>query len=205
MGDVNNLLGHWGYFAIFVFVVAGNMGLPVPEETILVVAGYMVWRGKLRLPIVLLVGIVSAATGDNLGYWLGRRYGRDALRRHAQWILGNPDRLETMQAFVARHGPVGVFLARFLPGLRFMAGPLAGVLGLRFLSFLVANLLGAISYVPLAVGAGYAVGYGLGEYVERARRVAGDVEHIVVAAALAASLGLIGWRAIKSKCNRQRS
>ena len=58
---------HWGYAAIFAVVVLGNVGLPVPEETVLTLAGYLVWRGDLRLWLVLIVGIVSASVGDNVG------------------------------------------------------------------------------------------------------------------------------------------
>src|SRR6266508_2521457 len=164
------------------------------EETVLALAGYLVWRGELSLAAVLVVGVVSAVVGDNLGYWLGRRYGRTALPRYARWVLGHPERLQPMEAFVARRGPFAVFVARFIPGIRFMAGPLAGGLGLRFLPFLAANVLGAPVYVPVAVAAGYAVGYGLGSYVERLHRVAGQVEYIVLIVALATALGLIGWR-----------
>ena len=73
MLDLGQLISHWGYLAIFLFVILGNLGLPAPEESILVLAGYLVWQGKLRLPLVLAVGILSAIAGDNLGYWIGRR------------------------------------------------------------------------------------------------------------------------------------
>ncbi|HYB44493.1 MAG TPA: DedA family protein [Candidatus Methylomirabilis sp.] len=197
MTDLPQLIGHWGYLAIFVVVVLGNIGLPLPEETVLALAGYLVWLGELNFLAVLLVGVISAVAGDNLGYWLGRRYGRTALPRYARWVLGHPERLGAMEAFVERRGPFAVFVARFVPGIRFMAGPLAGGLGMRFLPFFLANVLGALVYVPVAVGAGYAFGYGLGEYVERLRRVVGQVEYVVVLIALAAALGLIGWRIIQ--------
>jgi len=63
-----------------------------------------------------------------------------------------------MRRFVARYGAIGVFLGRFFPGLRFMAGPLAGASGLGFHSFVVANVLGAAVFVPYGIGLGYAVG-----------------------------------------------
>lgn len=194
MSDLHQFVGHWGYTAIFVVVVLGNVGLPVPEETILALAGYLVWRGKLRLSLVLAVGIVSAVVGDNFGYWLGRRYGQEALPRYARWVLGHPERLGAMEAFVLRRGPVAVFVARFVPGVRFAAGPLAGALGMRFSSFLAANVAGAALYVPVVVGAGYAVGYGFGAYVERLRYVAGEVERIVILVVLAGILALVAVR-----------
>ncbi len=198
MNDLHQFVGHWGYPAIFVVVVLGNVGLPVPEETILALAGYLVWRGKLRLSLVLAVGIVSAIVGDNLGYWLGRRYGQVALPRYARWVLGHPERLDAMKAFVARRGPVAVFVARFVPGVRFTAGPLAGALGLPFPSFLLANVAGAVVYVPVVVGAGLAVGYGLGAYVERLRYLVGEVERTVMLVVLAGILAVVAVRIIQA-------
>ncbi len=203
MPDLGQLIGHWGYLAIFLFVVLGNLGLPVPEETILALSGYLVWRGDLRLPLVLGVGILSAAAGDNLGYWIGRKYGRDAVERYGRLVLVRPGRLDSVGRFVTRYGAFGVFAARFVPGLRFLAGPLAGAVGLRPLPFLVANMLGAAIYVPYAVGLGYAVGYGLGGYVERLRQAAGAIEHLVLGGAILLTLALLARRAMRAARERK--
>ena len=111
MPDLGVLLEHWGYLAIFLVVILGNVGLPVPEETILALAGYLVWRGQLRLVLVVAVGILSAAVGDNLGYWFGRRYGRGAIERYGQRALLPPERMEKVWRFVSRYGPRAVFAA----------------------------------------------------------------------------------------------
>ena len=60
MSDLGELIAHWGYGAIFLAVVLRNVGLPVPEETILALAGYLAWQRRLRLPAGLAVGFVSA-------------------------------------------------------------------------------------------------------------------------------------------------
>ena len=75
-----------------------------------------------------------------------------------------------------------------------MAGPLAGSTGLGPLRFFIANLLGAVVYVPIAVGAGYAIGYGLGDRIEGLRRFTGGAEHVLLAAIAVAALGLWLWR-----------
>lgn len=104
MPDLNERIGHWGHLAIFLVVVLGDVGLAVPEETILALAGHLVRRGRLWLSLVLAVGIVSAAAGDNLGYWMGHRYGREAIEGYGHWVPVTPERLDSMRRFVARHG-----------------------------------------------------------------------------------------------------
>ncbi len=198
MNDPGWLLENWGYIAIFAVVILGNMGLPIPEETILILAGYLVWEGKLRLPLVLGVGVVSAILGDNLGYWLGRKFGRRTVERYERWIFVTPERLDATQRIVARYGPLAVFAARFIPGVRFLAGPVAGITGVRPLPFIVANVLGASLYVPASVGIGYAVGLGLGDYLARLGKAAWQLEHIVLIFALCVTVVLLLWRALRA-------
>jgi membrane protein DedA with SNARE-associated domain len=180
MPDLSELLGHWGYWGIFVVVVLGNLGLPVPEESVLALAGYLVHEGRMRLPLTLAVGIVSAAVGDNVGYWIGRRLGRPALERYGARIGVTHARMEAIARFVSRYGAPGVFAARFVPGVRVMAGPLAGAGGMPALHFVAANLLGALVYVPYAVGIGYALAYGLSPWLHRAEHVVGKIEHVAL-------------------------
>jgi len=203
MPELGHLIEHWGYLAIFVFVVLGNLGVPVPEESILVLAGYLVWQGDLRLPLVLLVGILSAIAGDNLGYWIGRRYGQEAIERYGRWVLLTPARLDATRRFVTRYGAFGVFAARFIAGLRFMAGPLAGSTGLPPLAFVAANALGAVVYVPTMVAAGYGVAYGLGDYLKGFERIMGKVEHVVLIGAIIGTLAFLGWRALRAARDRR--
>src|SRR5262249_60469157 len=110
--DPGTAVSHWGYGAVFALVILGNAGVPVPEEMVLVVAGFLVWRGQLRLDLVLAVGIVSAGVGDNLGYWLGRRFGRGGRQPPAPWSPGPPERGGAMEPLVERRGARGGVLLR---------------------------------------------------------------------------------------------
>lgn len=188
MPDLGHLVAQWGYPGIVVIVLLGNVGVPVPEETTLIVAGYLVWQGHLRLSIVLVVAVVSAIVGDNLGYGLGRWFGQTAVERVAHWAAVDADRMGSMRRFVSRYGPLAVFGGRFIPGLRFLAGPLAGAAGLGFRSFFVANALGAAVFVPYGIGLGYAIGYGLGPYVAEMRLA----ERAVVIGAFVCIAGYVG-------------
>jgi membrane-associated protein len=191
--DVNHLIATWGYLGIVLVVVLGNVGLPVPEETVLAVAGYLVWSGRLQWLPVLMVGVVSAVAGDNVGYWLGRRYGRAAVEHHARWLL-KPRHVVAAERWLKRYGAVGVGAARFVGGARFLAGPLAGALGMAFRSFFIGNLVGALLFVPYAVGIGYAVGYGLGVYVSRLHQTLGGAGGVILVVIVMGVVGLLGWR-----------
>jgi membrane protein DedA with SNARE-associated domain len=185
----------WGYAGIFLVVILGNIGLPVPEETVLAAAGYLVWSGRLHLFPVLIVGLASAVAGDNVGYWLGRRYGRAMVERYAHWLL-KPGRVVLAESFVRRYGALAVCVARFVGGFRFLAGPLAGAVGLPFRSFLSGNLVGALLFVPYAVGIGYAIGYGLGPYMANLQQKLGGFGHVVLFLAIIAVIVLAAWRMI---------
>src|SRR4030095_11165184 len=98
MPDLSPVLEHWRYPVIFVVVILGNVGLPIPEESVLALAGFLAERGVLRLTGVLRVGVLAAVTGDNLGYWVGRRYGQEALARYVRYVWITPDRLPPARA-----------------------------------------------------------------------------------------------------------
>jgi membrane protein DedA with SNARE-associated domain len=194
--DLSALLEHWRYPAIFAVVILGNIGLPVPEETVLALGGFLAQRGELHLPTVIAVGVLAAIVGDNIGYWLGRRYGRKALERYGRHIWIGPDRLEKVSALIARYGGFAVFAARFVVGARFLAGPVAGVMGMPPRTFIVANTLGALVYVPYAVGLGYAVSYGAGHIIER---FVGGAERVIVVAIALVALAFIVERLLRRR------
>lgn len=199
MSDSSNLIIHWGYPAIFFFVFLGNLGLPVPEESVLMLAGFLVWNGDLKFVIATAVAIVSAVSGDNLGYWIGYRYGTKAALRYRRWLFITPDRASRMREYIDRYGATGIFLARFFPGARFMAGPLAGTASMPFRRFFIANLLGTLAYVPLMVALGYGIGVGLGDFVRWIERVFGRLEYVALLIIIFSSLLILGWRVLKPK------
>src|SRR2546428_1691709 len=138
------------------------------------------------------ISCVAWRSGAAMGPECWRRQcGRRGQHRLLDWapafrrlVRVAPQRFESMRGFVIRHGPFGVFVARFIAWLRFLAGPLAGAIGLRFIPFTTANVLGALVFVPVAVGVGYAGGYGVGAHVEWILRMTGKAEYLIVTVAL---------------------
>src|SRR6185312_15411573 len=93
-----------GYVMIFGLTVIGSLGIPMPEETIVLVAGFCAREGVLSYPIVLLVCIVSAILGDNLGYWVGRTGGQKLLHRYGKFVGITEPKIQRFHAFFVRFG-----------------------------------------------------------------------------------------------------
>lgn len=150
-------LASYGYWAVAVTLLLENAGLPVPGETILLLASFVAWSDRsLRLPVLIVVATCAAAIGDNIGYWVGKRGGRRLLERYGHVI--RRDAVERGERLFSRYGPMTIFFARFIAGLRVIAGPLAGVLGMNWPRFAVWNFLGAIVWVSVISSIGYFLG-----------------------------------------------
>jgi membrane protein DedA with SNARE-associated domain len=156
--QLSDWLSTWGYFGVFLCVFIGNLGIPVPEETVLLVAGFLAGRGDLSLEPLYLVGIGSAVVGDCCGFVFGRTGGQRLFERLAQRFAFVRTRYERLQNFFKVHGSKAVFMARFVAGARFMAGPMAGAAGMSFLRFLGWNVSGALIWCSLIISVGYLLG-----------------------------------------------
>jgi membrane protein DedA with SNARE-associated domain len=123
-----------------------SMGVPSPGETALVLAAVLASQGKLQIWLVILIGVSSAIVGDNLGYLLGRRLGREVLEAKGPFHEHRLEIIHTGDRFFAKHGPKAVFFARWIALVRFAAAWLAGINHMRFREFFFWNALGGISW-----------------------------------------------------------
>jgi membrane protein DedA with SNARE-associated domain len=149
---------HYGYWAVFFGVMLENAGLPVPGETILIIAGFLAADGHFRLPLVMLIAATGAVTGDNIGFAIGHHYGRNFLFRYGRFFLLTPGRLNHINDYFARYGNKTILVARFITGLRVFAAVLAGASYMRWRVFLVYNVAGAILWSVIISSLGYVFG-----------------------------------------------
>jgi membrane protein DedA with SNARE-associated domain len=148
------LLGRWGYGVIFAGMLLENAGLPLPGETLTLLGGYAAGSGQMSLFGVIAAAASGAILGDNIGYWVGRRFGWDLMLRLGLWLRQSPEQMELLRQRFLRHARASVLLGRFVAVLRILAGPMAGAVGMPYGRFLVCNVSGAllwsISMVSLA-------------------------------------------------------
>ena len=171
-----------------------SMGVPSPGETALVLAAVLASQGKLQIWLVIVIGVASAIGGDNAGYLLGRRYGREVLARPGPLWNRRLAAIRYGDRFFARHGPRAVFLARWIALVRFAAAWLAGINRMPFRLFFFWNAFGGITW---------GITYGLvGYYAGEAG--AGVLARFGLAGAAILVLLLVGIPSVKIVRRRRR-
>src|SRR5689334_23448660 len=117
LSDLSDALGAWTYALVagMAFLETGAfVGLVAPGETAIVLGGVMAAEGHVSLPVILLAAWVAAALGDLASYALGRRLGRSFLERRGPALGVTPQRLRTVDGFMARHGGKAILIGRFI-------------------------------------------------------------------------------------------
>ena len=156
---LRNAVVQYGYWAVGGALLLENAGIPVPGETILLLASFLAYsQHDLRLPWIIVVATIAATVGDNLGFALGYYGGRPLLLRYQTIFRIKNATISRGEELFAKYGAVTVFFARFVFGMRIIAGPMAGVLRMSWRKFLVFNFLGAVVWVSVISSAGYLFG-----------------------------------------------
>ncbi len=189
--DLTQLVATYGIWAVVFFVAVESIGVPVPGETMLLVAAvYAGATHHLSIAVVIAAAAVTAIVGDNLGYLIGRLGGERLLRRVGPALHLTAGRLAVARYLSQRHGGKAVFFGRFVAILRIFAAFLAGTTRMPWRRFALFNAAGGIIWATL-LGL---LGYGLGA------SVTGPLGYITLA--LAVLVG--GVVVIMLKRNEQR-
>lgn len=151
-------IGRYGYLAIFVLLLLGIVGLPVPDETLLLFAGYLSFKGELRLGPALATALLGSACGISLSYAIGRFVGPYALVRVVSRIHVTPERLALTSRWVERWGRYVLLGAYFIPGVRHLAALIFGASLLPLSVFVRFAYTGALLWSSTFIGLGYATG-----------------------------------------------
>ncbi|MGB8013756.1 MAG: DedA family protein [Terriglobales bacterium] len=152
-------IAEYGYWAVALALLWESAGIPVPGEITLLLASFLAYsEHHLHLGWIIVVATCAATLGGNLGYAVGQYGGRPLLERYQNLFRLPPSTLQRGEEVFARYGVVAIFFARFIFGMRVFAGPLAGVLRMRWRAFTVCNFLGAAVWVTTIASAGYLFG-----------------------------------------------
>ena len=159
MLELQQLVSTHGYWVVALIVGLESLGLPLPGETILVLAAiYAGTEPSFNLWILIAAAAFGAIAGDNIGYWLGARYGYALLLRYGDRIGMIEARIKLGQYLFLKHGAKVVFFGRFIALLRMLAAFLAGLNRMPWRVFLIANAGGGVIWSMVFGVGGYVFG-----------------------------------------------
>ena len=166
LSDVQGLVEAFSYPAVLLLLTACGLGAPISEDLILVVSGLVTARSGGSLPLMMATAWLGVVMGDSLLYRIGRAYGPRAAK--LKWLskVLTPSRVASAQRHFDRHGALTIFVVRFCIGLRLVTFLTAGMSGMKYRRFLVADALGAALFAPLLVYLGYRFGQAVLEDVQ---------------------------------------
>ena len=180
LGLISAYIEHFTYLGLFAVLMLCGMGMPIPEDVVLLTGGYLVHRGITRYPITLAVSLFGVVAGDNSLFFMGRHFGSGLVRYFSLGRPGRKSQIERIEGFMQRHGHRAIFYARFLAGLRALVYLSAGSFGVRPTVFLLYDLLGALISVPIVV----TLGYVFGKQLELLVKYLGGFERLIMIVAV---------------------
>ena len=178
-----------GYGAIFLLLMLGIIGIPVPDETLLLFAGYLSSKGTLRLEPTIVTAFLGSACGISVSYAIGRYLGLPALLKLGPLIHLRPERFDQAHRWVERWGKYSLLLAYFIPGYRHLAAFVVGASLLEPIVFARFAYAGALMWASSFVGLGYVAG----EEWQHLLPVLHHVLRIAMLVGLAILLVGVGW------------
>jgi membrane protein DedA with SNARE-associated domain len=151
---LNHWLNHYGAFGLFFMMALGIVGLPIPEETTLTLAGVLIYRGHLQTGPALVAALAGAAVGVTVSYTLGRTLGLRLLLKHGAFFHVSAESVEKAHVWFERVGHWSLFVGYFFPGIRHLTAIAAGASKLKLADFALFAYTGALvwSYCFIAIG-----------------------------------------------------
>ncbi len=158
MDGVFAWLSAHGYGALYLLLALGVVGLPVPDETLLVFTGYLIFRGKLHPVGAFLAAVAGAWTGISGSYLIGRTLGVGAVHRYGKYIHFTEDRLAYVHRWFDRIGHWMLVVGYYIIGVRHFTAIVAGMSKLAYPTFIAYAWTGGALWVATFLTMGYFLG-----------------------------------------------
>ena len=148
----------YGYGALFLLLMLGVVGLPIPDETLLVFCGYLISRGTLNPALTLGTAVAGSWCGISLSYTIGRTLGIGVVHRFGKYLHLDETRLFRVQRWFDRRGHWALFGGYYIAGVRHLTAIIAGASGLKFAHFALFAWSGAVCWAAAFLTLGYFIG-----------------------------------------------
>ncbi|MDP2600131.1 MAG: DedA family protein [Deltaproteobacteria bacterium] len=186
MDFFNALSGNIAYTTIFLLLLLCGLGIPLPEELTLLMAGYLSYEGAVRLEPMWMVCVAGITIGDALLFLIGKKWGTKIAAHPKIVKFWHLERQAKIKNYFKKHGTKTIFVVRFLSGLRGPAHMLAGSMGFSFWKYLLTNFSAVLIHVTLVAGLGYV----FGNHIDAVRKDLESAKHVVIVIVLIVAFAL---------------
>jgi membrane protein DedA with SNARE-associated domain len=190
-----HLPGPLPYLLVFGVLIACGLGVPLPEDIILITGGLGCYYGLMDVGLTIAISMVGVLGGDSIIFFLGHKYGRALTKKWIFHKLLPDERLAEVRRRFHKRGNALIFTARFLPGLRAPIFFSAGTLHLPYRVFLLYDGLAALISVPAIVGLVYYFGDEIDWIIRQIQRV----EHGIALAIACLGAAFLAKRYLKNR------
>src|SRR5918911_3286671 len=165
----SSFLNRHGLLAAFVFLLIEEAGVPVPVpgDVLMLILGIHAREGTVSLWQAVGATWLGTMIGSTALYYGSRLAGRGLVYRYGRFIRLTPERLDSAEQWLNRHGSRAVFLGRLVPGLRIVTAVACGVFDVPFRAFFPAMSLGALLYILVYTLLGYFLGPPVLSFMEK--------------------------------------
>lgn len=184
---VLQLITTYGYYGLFISLVLGIVGLPVPDEILMTYCGYLISQGQMDLSWTALTAILGSWAGTTISYLLGRRFGLPLVERYGRRFGVTAKRLDRVNAWYMRFGKIVLVVGFFIPGIRHVTAFAAGISRMPFRAFCLYAYAGGVIWSLTFIMLGKMLG------VHWDRVTALTHEFLLGLLLLAAAAALIYW------------
>jgi membrane protein DedA with SNARE-associated domain len=181
LSHVIDWVSTYGYGAVFACLFLGIVGLPLPDEWLLVFTGYLIWRGRFHPVGGVLVAFCGSTCGITLSYTIGRTLGLRFVHRYGRWVHITEEHTRRVHDWFNRVGHWVLFFGYFVPGVRHFTAIVAGASKLELRSFAGYAWSGGLLWVCTFISIGYFLG-------EQWQRVFDAIDHNVRMVTLTAAV-----------------
>jgi membrane protein DedA with SNARE-associated domain len=197
MFDPTNFINNFPYLGIFVLLILGAIGLPFPEDTTVMLCGFLVASDVVKpLPsfLVIYIGLLIA---DFFLYSVGKKYGRRVVEHRRFHRLISPEKLLILEEKFKKRGILVIFIGRHLIGLRAQIFIVAGIMKMSSIKFLIADAVTALVTITLMGG----IGYFAGNRIQKVKENMAEIEYVVIIVFAMLLASWIAFRYFKTRKN----
>jgi membrane protein DedA with SNARE-associated domain len=198
MEAVFQWIATYGYGMLFLLLMLGVVGLPVPDETLLVFSGYLVSKGNFHALPAWIVAVCGSWCGITLSYTIGRTLGLGVVHRYGKFLHITQQRIDTVHRWFDRIGHWALAAGYFFAGVRHFTAIVAGTSGLRYVSFAAYAYTGGLLWVTTFLTIGYYIG-------ENWKAIAESIhQYVLYGSIVVVVAAMVYWIWTRRKSNRPR-